>query len=53
MGINPDVIDEIGSDIDFLILDTLHIVPGEILDFLVCLPYLTKDAIVVLHDAIN
>lgn len=39
-----------GEGIDFLILDTSHSLPGEILDFLVCLPYLNPGAIVVLHD---
>ena len=43
-------LDQIGDGIDFLILDTMHICPGEILDFLLCLPFLCKDAVVVLHD---
>ena len=46
----PQVIDEIGGDIDFVILDTVHYTPGELLDFLVMLPYLKDSAIVVLHD---
>ena len=46
----PKVIEEIGGDIDFVILDTAHVVPGEILDFITVLPYLKKDAVVVLHD---
>lgn len=46
----PERIEEIGADIDFLILDTMHVLPGEILDFIVAFPYLKKDAIVVLHD---
>lgn len=46
----PNFIEEIGGDIDFLILDTAHVLPGEILDFLLVLPFLQKDAIVVLHD---
>ena len=46
----PQVIDEIGGDIDFVILDTVHSLPGEILDFPVMLPYLKDGAIVVLHD---
>lgn len=46
----PQVIDEIGGDIEFVILDTIHRIPGESLDFLAVLPYLTADAIVVLHD---
>lgn len=46
-----EVIDgEIGSEIDMLILDTIHYLPGELLDFLVCYPYLTEDAAVVLDD---
>ena len=52
IGMVPEVIDDIGGEIDFLILDTVHMVPGEILDFPICLPYLKKDAIVVLHDVI-
>lgn len=46
----PQVIDSIGGDVDFVILDTMHIMPGEGLDFLAVLPYLTPDATVVLHD---
>lgn len=41
---------EIGNNIDFLILDTVHSMPGEFLDFLAFLPYLTDGAVVVLHD---
>ena len=36
--------------IDFVVLDTTHIVPGELLDFLVILPYLNNGTTVVLHD---
>lgn len=43
-------INEIGSGIDSAIIDTTHILPGEILDFLCILPYLKKDATVILHD---
>lgn len=46
-------LDEICADgrgIDFLILDAAHVLPGEVLDFLVCLPYLNLGAVVVLHD---
>ena len=46
----PQVIDEIGGDIDFVILDTRHSMPGEGLDFLAVLPYLEIGAVVVLHD---
>ena len=46
----PSVIDNIGGDIDFVILDTVHSLPGEILDFLTVLPYLKKNAVIVMHD---
>lgn len=45
-----DVAEEIGDGIDFLILDTVHFMPGEFLDFLYAFPYLTKNAMVVFHD---
>ncbi len=45
-----ECIEQIGSGIDFVILDTIHSCPGEILDFLTIAPFLTKDATVVLHD---
>ena len=43
-------LEKIGGNIDFLILDTTHTLPGEVLDFLACYPFLSKDAVVVLHD---
>lgn len=46
----PERIDDIGDEIDFLILDTMHTMPGEILDFITAFPYLSHDAVVVLHD---
>ena len=46
----PHCIENIGSEIDFLILDTMHILPGELLDFLACLPFLSDEAVVVMHD---
>lgn len=48
----PEWIDEIGDGIDFLILDTMHVLPGEVIDFLVAFPYLKSDATVVLHDTV-
>lgn len=39
-------------DIDFLVLDTVHSLPGEMFDFIAAFPYLKKDAIVVLHDIV-
>ena len=35
----PCVIEQIGSNIDFLVLDTVHIMLGEFLDFLCALPF--------------
>ena len=46
----PQIIQEIGSGIDMVILDTVHALPGEILDFLCIFPYLAENAIVVVHD---
>ncbi len=43
-------LEEIGNDIDFCFIDTVHSIPGEILDFLMVLPYLKEEAIVVFHD---
>ncbi len=43
-------INDIGKDIDFLVLDTVHSLPGELLDFLAYFPYLKKGCVVVLHD---
>ena len=49
-GLVSNFIEEIGGDIDFFFLDTMHVVPGELIDFLLVLPFLKKDATVVLHD---
>ncbi|WP_294158797.1 class I SAM-dependent methyltransferase [uncultured Selenomonas sp.] len=45
--------EDIGGDIDVLVLDTVHCLPGEVLDFLTLLPYLRDGAVVVLHDLVN
>lgn len=50
VGYLPDCLEDIGGDIDFLILDTVHTLPGEIFDFLAAFPKLKEDAVVVLHD---
>ena len=50
LGISANLLNDIGPGIDFLILDTSHTLPGELLEFITCLPYLEDDAIVVLHD---
>lgn len=44
------VMDKIGGDIDFCIIDTLHIMPGEIINVLEVLPFLAPNAVVVIHD---
>lgn len=49
-GLVAEHINEIGGEIDFCFIDTMHLVPGEILDFIAILPCLAKDAVVVLHD---
>ena len=49
-GLALNFMEEIGGDIDFCLIDTAHCNPGEILDFLMILPYLKNDAIVVFHD---
>ena len=46
----PQVIDKIGGDIDLVILDTRHRMPGEGLDFLAVFPYLKIGSVIVLHD---
>ena len=43
-------IDGIGNNIDMVILDTLHKMPSEILDFLSVFPYLAPNATIILHD---
>ena len=45
-----DFIRDTKEIIDFVVLDTTHIVPGELLDFLAILPYLNNGTTVVLHD---
>lgn len=40
----------IGGDIDLFILDTTHYLPGELLDFIVCLPFLSENAVVICDD---
>ncbi len=42
--------EEIDGEIDLCLIDTAHINPGEFLDFLIVLPYLKKNAILILHD---
>ena len=37
---------------DFVLLDTTHVSPGEIINFIEALPFLNENAIVVIHDLI-
>lgn len=46
----PAFLPDIGDGIDFVVLDTMHTLPGELLDFLCMLPYLRDGAVVCLHD---
>lgn len=43
-------LDRIGGDIDFVILDTMHSLPGELLDFISLYHSLDKKAVVIFHD---
>lgn len=43
-------IEEIGGDIDFIVLDAAHQLPGEVLNFIVALPFLKSAATLFLHD---
>lgn len=45
-----DIYEEIGNDIDCIIIDTTHEMPGECLTFLAALPQLKDGCVVVLHD---
>ena len=48
--ITTEFIEKIGNDIDMAFIDTIHYQPGEILDFLMVLPFLKEEAIVIFHD---
>jgi len=49
-GLALNFMDKIGAGVDFCLIDTVHSNPGEILDFLMILPFLKDDAVVVFHD---
>ncbi|WP_176754203.1 class I SAM-dependent methyltransferase, partial [Helicobacter sp. CLO-3] len=49
-GLVANHIEKIGGGIDFCIIDTVHSAPGEALDFLMVLPYLSDNAVILLHD---
>ena len=48
--ITAEVIERIGSNIDFVLIDTVHVTPGELLNILEVLPFLSPGAVVVFHD---
>ena len=41
---------KIGNNIDMVFIDTAHFEPGEIMDFLIALPFLKEGATVIIHD---
>ena len=51
--IATEFIENIGNNIDIALIDTAHFEPGEILDFLIILPFLKEEAIVIFHDIAN
>jgi predicted O-methyltransferase YrrM len=48
--LTAEFIETIGDGIDLVFIDTAHITPGEMLDWLMILPFLKDEAIVVFHD---
>ena len=50
-GLTAEFIETIGDEIDFVYIDTVNVTPGEMLDWLMVLPFLKNEAIVVFHDA--
>jgi len=40
-----EVIETIGNDIDLAFIDTMHITPGEMLDWLMVFPFLKNETI--------
>ena len=49
-GITSEFIENIGGGIDLAFIDTMHVTPGEMLDWLLVLPFLKNESIVVFHD---
>ena len=43
-------IEKIGGNIDFVYIDTSHVMPGEVLNIIEILPFLKKNAIIVFDD---
>ena len=51
--ISTEYMEKIGNNIDMALIDTAHFEPGEILDFLIILPFLNENAIIIIHDIAN
>ena len=51
--IATEFMEQIGNNIDMAFIDTAHYEPGEILDFIIALPFLKENAIVIIHDIAN
>ena len=51
--IATEFLEQIGNNIDMAFIDTAHFEPGEILDFIIILPFLKENAIVIFHDIAN
>ena len=46
----PEVIESFDRIFDFCILDTVHLTPGEILDYCCIIPYMNIGRVLVIHD---
>ena len=51
--ISTEYIEKIGHNIELAFIDTAHFEPGEIMDFLIILPFLEENAVVIFHDIAN
>lgn len=51
--IASEFMEKIGNNIDMVFIDSAHFEPGEIMDFLIALPFLKSKAIIILHDIGN
>jgi len=49
-GFTSEFIEKIGNNIDLVYIDTVHVVPGEMLNWLEILPFLKEESFVILHD---
>lgn len=46
----PEIIEDLNVEFDFCFLDTVHVLPGELLDYLVVLPFMSEASIIAMHD---